>query len=33
MSMHPAVAIHSLIEFAGVKHNKNDDLMDFNVDC
>lgn len=31
--MHPAVAIHSLIESDGVKHNKKDDLMDFNVDC
>lgn len=31
--MHPAVAIHSLIEFGRVKHNKKDDLMDFNVDC
>lgn len=31
--MHPAVAIHSLIESDGVKHNEKDDLMDFNVDC
>lgn len=31
--MHPAVAIHSVLEFDGVEHNKKDDLMDFNVDC
>lgn len=31
--MHPAVAIHSLPEFDGVKHNEKDDLMDFNLDC
>jgi hypothetical protein len=31
--MHPAVAIHSVLEFDDVEHNKKDDLMDFNVDC
>lgn len=31
--MHPAVAIHSVLEFDRIEHNKKDDLMDFNVDC